>query len=332
MKKQILILVFLVLATFASITKSYGQNELTPSPGTDYTYGVTLSGGLTGPTYLWYVTQNVDVKNGFKEPAGGTYFSMISADMTSTSVKLNWKPAAATKTFYLVIYVTGVNTASGTTCSAQNMKVYEIKPVNRFVLTPTLANADGSVNTKNQICAPDISSALVTAATSKVAILYGTTTLYYKIHAEGMDGNWKPSIQLSALGGSLQEYTSVKWADFTGTTVNALAPFSGTALSTVTSGTGMIHSGNVPVTVGGKDYLVEITIDNQGFENLLGQTITLGIDGFLAPDYITTSDVLSTSDSSIQTPFQKTAVYTILPRPTVAESVPATVPFITKVP
>lgn len=336
MKKQILFLVFLVVAVFAGVTNSYGVNELTPSPGTDYTYGVTVTGGLTSPTYLWYVTQAVDVKGGLQETAGGTYFDLVSADMTSTTVELNWKPAAASKTFYLVVYVTGENTASGVTCTAQNMKVYEIKPVNRFVLTATLANSDGSDNTKNQICAPDISTALVTASTptptaASVAIKYGTTVLYYKVHAEGMDGNWKPSIQIvaSPVFGNSQSVTSVKWADFTGATVNALGAFTGTAVSTVTSATGMVHTGNVPVEVTGTDYLVEITIDNQGFENLLGQTITLGIDGFLPTDYLTVSDVLSLTDATIQTPFQKNAVYTVLPRPTLTETVTS---FITKNP
>jgi len=323
MKKQILLFVLFVVATFASVSKSYGQSEISPTPGVEYTYGVTLSGVTTNPTYSWYVVDGTTAPNLLTAPqltAAEGYFAVTGAANTST-YKLTWTAAAAGKTFYVVVKATADGTANGAACTVENLRTYEVKPVNRFVLTASLSKADGAANTASEVCAPSISSATIVAGTpNTVKILYGKTTLYFKIKAEGMVGTWRPSLKLPALGGNGQVYESVKWTP--ASTINFVNfPTTGT-LSDLTAANGLIANTDVPVTVAGSEYLVEVVIDNQGYETLTAQDIVLAVDGYL-PSAYTASDATDLTGTTAAAPFAKTATYSIKPRPTLTETVPA---------
>lgn len=325
MKKQILILAFLIVAVFAGVNKSYGQGtEISPTPGVEYTYGVTLSVVTSNPTYSWYVvdgtTPPTNLLTATQLAVGDGFFTVNGAANTST-YKLTWTAAAAAKTFYVVIKTTAEGTANGSPCTVENLRTYEVKPVNRFVLTPSLALANGNANTAAEICAPAISSATITIGTpNTVSILYGKTTLYYKIKAEGMLGSWRPSLKLPALGGNGQVYESVKWTP-TSTIAFVNFPTAGT-LADLTTANGLVANTDFPVAVAGTDYLVEVVIDNQGYETLGNQIIDLSVDGYLPTAY-SVSDAKSLLDPTPATPFEKTISYTVKPRPTLTQTVPA---------
>ena len=107
----------------------------------EYSYGVTLAGATTTPTYLWYATEDVNLMTG-THTAINTYFNLgptagstydVVAGGTAT-INLVWLPAALGKTIYLVVHATAEGIANGQPCTVENTKVYEIKPVNTFLL------------------------------------------------------------------------------------------------------------------------------------------------------------------------------------------------------
>jgi len=95
--------------------------------------------------------------------------------------------------------------------------------------------------------------------------------------------------------------------------------FTSTADATVTDATA------------GTPIVVRVVIDNRNFETLADQIIKLGVDGWLPTGY-TISDIKSISDCTDEVPFGKNADFMIQKRPTVAPTVPATTPLITKAP
>ena len=333
MKKQILILVFLLVAIFASVNKSYGQNELVPTPAVEYTYGVTIS-GVTTPatdTYNWYITQDLNLLDRTKDAASAAFYT-VAGGTNSSTIKVTWLNTAAGKTFYLVAKVTAQGVSNTVACTVENYKSYEIRVTNRFVLTASLAKADGTDNALAELCAPDVSGALVTARSGStppsVAYSYGVTTLYYKIKAEGMLGVWQPAIKLDLLPAmaNSQLITSVEWATYdplASTPLGIFGAFPITAPATIATfaTTGNVSTGSdVAVTLAGSYYIAKVTITNNGYETLANQTITLSIDGLIGTDHVL-SDAISLTDPTTATAFLKNAVYTVKPRPTVTETI-----------
>lgn len=333
MKKQILILALFVMAMFVGVTNSYGQpTELNPSPGVEYTYGVTIpTGSNTSPVYLWHITESTDLIGGTPTVVGDGYYT-VNGGYASSDIKLTWTANATGKVFYLVVLYTQDGVANGQACTVQNMRSFEIKPLNTLELTVTLAKSDGTDNTSNpEICPTDISTANVTPSVgvtpASVSYVYGQTILYYNINAKGMAGKWQPKVRIPALGGNGQSYTDVSWA------VNSASPtfttMSGFSAGGATQDLGL--AADVDVTVAGSDYLVKVTINNAGFETTgANQSIQLSADGFLPTAY-STSDIIGGGNFNPAAAFAKSATYTILQRPDVATS-NVLVPFITKTP
>jgi hypothetical protein len=325
MKKQILLLVFIVLAVFANVNKSYGQvctpSRNNPAPGVAYDYEVTASGttGGTSPTYVWYVTQGVNLLTAPQIAAGSDY--VINSGAGTSKINITWTSAALANgnPYYLVVKYTETSTAG---CTVENIKVYNIKPINTFLLAVVGSDATGDA-TKANTCPPAIDGAVVTpGATPSVAYTYGQTTIYYKVTASGIVGTYTPSISLPALGSLGQNYNSADWSSDGGTTWNSFGLTDGDLdggnfTSTVTT---------APATVAGANIIVRVKIDNVNFESLSSQPITMGVDGVLPGG---NNDIKSTSDCTDEVPFGKTGTHTIVPRPTITDTLPA---FITKNP
>lgn len=338
MKKQILLLVFIVLATFANINKSYGQctgTPLTPAPGIVYDYGVTITGTNTAPTFLWYATTDVNLLTGTKLTTADAYFTVDGTGSAynnttggTNNLKLVWLPKAIGTTFYLAVKYTETSTPG---CTVENIKVFEIKPINTFLLAITGSTAAGA-NAQVANCAPAVTGALVTAGGPSVKYTYGTNTIYYKITASGILGAWQPKVRIPALNIALnQAYASAEWSSDNGTTWTAMTGFTAGG---ATQDLGLSTDANVGV-VTGTSYLVKLVIDNQDFETLADQVLNVKVDGFLPTAY-TVSDVNGGAgpvpDPCAQAPaFDKNADYTITHRPTVTPAV-GTTPLITKAP
>jgi hypothetical protein len=342
MKKQILILALFVLASFASVTNSYGQaSAIAPAPGVPYDYDVSVTGasGASSPLYTFWVTKSNNLLTGAVETPGvdfivnsGATYNIAGAPAT---INITWTIASVLSAtpFYLVVKYT--ETLNG--CTTQNEKVWQIKPVNSFVLAIVPSTATGATIAAVDAhqCVADIIGAvvtpdIVTPANARVAYTYDKNTLYFKATASGMIGSWRPDLQLAAnvAGADNQVYTSAQWTtDMTGAT--GWKTFTGAAGQTP-GAAAEFPSANAdlaPVTVAGSDILIRVVVDNVNFETLSDQAITAGIDGFLAPA-LTQSDAISLSNSALEAAYGKTAVYTILKRPT-ETGTPA---FITKAP
>lgn len=337
MKKQIFILVVFVLAAFANVTKSYGQctpGPLTPGPGVVYPYTVTVSGVTNNATYLWYVTQDVNLLDATKiEANDNTYFKVDASESAyntttggKSTIKLSWTSGAIGKTFYLVEKTTAEGTSNGTTCTVENLKVYEIKPINTFLLAVVGSDITGDA-TKSETCVANVTGATVSG--SDVTYTYGQNTIYYKVTASGILGEWRPSIQLPALAGASegQNYESADWAS-DGSTWHTFGLVAGDK-----DGGDFSSTDNASVTdaSAGSSIIVRIVINNVNYETLADQAVEMAIDGYL-PSAYSTSDVVSSANCTEDTAFNKKGTSTIKPRPTIAPDTTNTGAFMNQLP
>ncbi|MCX6279409.1 MAG: hypothetical protein NT004_15130 [Bacteroidetes bacterium] len=333
MKKQLLLIV--LLAFFAGITNVNAQcasDGFHPSAGQPYNYVVQIdpAGGYLGSgVYDWYVTQDPNLLNAAAiilatntfftvNPSFSTYHSTTG---TTNTLGLAWTSAAVSSVnpFYLVLKYreSNPNATEPGGCSAENIRVWQINPINTFLLAVTGAYETGNPFASATQCASALSGATVNpGATPTVTYLYGVNTLYYTITASGYTGNWIPQVQLPALNGLGQNYAAVEWTSdliggtgyvaFTGAAGNSAGgAFTSPSPATITN----------PTT--GTPILIRVQVANVSYETLANQAITLGADGTTSagsPDIIGGTGTNACDPENI---FGKTAIYTILARPTV---------------
>lgn len=334
MKKQLLLL---VLAVFAGYSSLFGQTcadgPLSPAAGTPYNYAATVSGAGydgTGP-FTWYVTKDVDLINGAVVPnsggeiiasGAGAYNAPIGGANTIT---IEWTSQAIANNvpYYLVIKYSQTNAGTTPSCSAMNMKVWAIQPINKFLLA--VNSFAGAIGMDGVYCSADVSSAIVTpGASPTVAYVYGVNNLYAEITASKYAGEWTPSFKITGLD-AIQTIASVNWdTDPAGTFANT------TTLGA--PGEYVSNSNAIAAYDGSLKIYVRVTVDNNSFENLAGETVNVAVDGIIP---VTTGsplpDVISDTDCAPEAIFGKNTNLTVNPRPTVTPD-PATGNFIPKNP
>ena len=155
MKKQILVL---IVSIFALSLTSFGQvnpnvkvseapscvaDATSPAAGVLYNYkvDVAVTAAFLGTgKYDWYVTQNTDLLNPgaiittFTDfVATGSYHGVAN---NASTIGITWSAASLANglPYYLVVKYSEL---SGT-CTAENMRVYRILPINTFILSPFL--------------------------------------------------------------------------------------------------------------------------------------------------------------------------------------------------
>ncbi|MEI6885421.1 MAG: hypothetical protein WCO02_13100 [Bacteroidota bacterium] len=328
MKKQFLLLTLLVIS---GLSAAYGQpnctqGPLAPAAGNPYTYTVTVNNppfnGTTGQ-YTWYVTTNVDLlnatgivpNNGGEIIATGTYNAPAAGQNTIT---ITWTSQAIvnglTNPYYLVIKFAGSNSG---VCDAMNMKVWEVKPINKFLLAVNVFNGT------DKYCAAPVSSATVTpGATPTVNYQYGVNTLYARVTPKNYTGNWTPSFKIDGLD-AVQTLSSVTWSTDSLFTTSHTTTISGTTATSTDP--------HVSAFDGSAKLYLKIDVDNHHFETLADLSITIGVDGVINVGATTLNDVISETDCNNEVPFGKSLPVIIKARPTVTPD-PATGPFITKNP
>ena len=336
MKKQILILVLTVLGLFANLASALAQNctdgPLAPVAGHAYSYSATIAGaGYDGTgTYTWYVTSKPDLFDATGKIAnnageiiatgGGAYNSGISG-AAAKDLTIKWTSQAIlnglTSPYYLVVQYSQNNG----TCTAMNLKVWQIQPINKFLLA--INTFSGTIGQDGVYCAADVTSAIVTPGTTPtVAYIYGVNTLYAEITASNYDGDWTPAFNIQNLNGA-QTIASVSWATDQAFTTPHTTNVVGN-VATSTDKTTAAYDGSNKI-------YVKMVINNNSFENLAGQTnLTIGVDGTITAGSSTLNDVVSATDCSDEAAFGKTVVETIKNRPTISDT--ATPSFITKNP
>ena len=282
MKTQLLIPTFLVLATFANVTNSYGQlcdNALRPLAGKKYTYSVSVN--PTGGTYDWFVTSNPNVSaagiaiasgsaGGDILEAGTGYNTPLSTvasiDITWTSKAVAAANATPTPTkYYLVVKYK-------TDCS-NNIKPWRIIPFNLFQIAVENVNSTGAAYA--DLCRADYVDALI-GADDKVTYDYGENAFYLKVTANNFTVSWTPKVDIGALTGSItapQTIKSIEWSlntTFTGTSNFDL----GTGVATV-----VVPDKNADdVTTGTDEYVyIKIVIKDAGFEGIAAQSLAFNL-------------------------------------------------------
>jgi len=329
MKKQV---IFTVLALFAGLTTAVSQTctpgPLSPSAGTPYTYKVLIGNppynGATGD-FTWYVTTNVDLLNatgvlpspGTEIIASGVYNAPATGQDT---IQITWTAQAIvngmTNPYYLVVKFAGNNG----TCDAMNLKVWEVTPINTFLLA---INSMGGAGNDGTYCAADVSSAIVTpGASPTVAYEYGTNILYARVNASNYAGEWKPSFRIDGLD-AVQTLASVTWATDSLFTVEHTTTLAGNVATSTDLATAA-YDGSLPI-------YVKFEVDNNYFETLADLPITLAVDGIIEVGATTLDDVISETDCNPEVVFGKFVDQTIMARPTMTPD-PATGSFIVKNP
>lgn len=334
MKKQLFFV--LVLAIFAGINTVNAQNctpsALAPVAGVAYDYTATISGsGYTqaAGAFTWYVTTNPDLlsSSGVVGPTDGIIIASGAGAYNSpiigaNGITIEWTSQAilnaATTPYYLVIKYAQANSTATPSCDAMNVSVWEIKPINKFLLA--VASFTGTVGQSGVYCAANVTGAVVTPGTTPtVQYTYGSNTLYAKVTASNYVGAWTPSFQISGLAGD-QAVTSVSWdSDSLGTYAKTTTLASGVYTS----------SENATAAYDGSTKLyVKVVVANNNYSTTSDETITIAVDGII-PATTPLNDVISASNCNPETAFGKSVNQTIKARPIIN---PGTGSFITKNP
>lgn len=316
MKKQLILTTVFLLFTLLSFSQheipTCTADAFSPAIGVGYNYSVSISGDTYAGsgTYKWYVTQGLDLIN--STPLNNNVVFVASGDgayntdkngSTANTITITWSSAALASTdpYYLVVIYSEANSASTATpdCSSNNIKVYKIVPKNAFYLMVD--------NITTDVCPAPVAGAVI-QGNGTVTYDYGKNTLQFTITAGGYLGNWDGQVKITGLLGN-QSIESVKWAatragstgDLTLNGANYEGP-----LPSFTNASG--DSETITITV---------VINNNQFEHLTAQTLTLAVDGSYSSGlYKDLSNV--NGNCTPESDFADAITQTILARPNVA--------------
>ncbi|NEW84406.1 MAG: hypothetical protein GZ094_18850 [Mariniphaga sp.] len=349
MKKQIFILVILVVAVFANVTNSFGQmtngsgpqaltcstGPLAPLAGVPYNYAATVL-PATGDFQWWatkdfnfistgvnnFATNGLGVGTGLK--AASINYGVKGGATNAANVSITWPSATLVATTVgSPTFVVVQNDAISPNC-ANNLKVYQIFPKNGF--TVDIKNMDQSkvtqpYSTAYSFCASNIASATYVVGTGIVTD-YGISVLYFEVVAANFTDGYTPSFKVTGLA-SGQTVTSLQLS-----VSNTFAP----TIPTVKTGieykpvAALTIDPAVTNTGFGVSVYVKLTIANGTHENTVvaGDNISLAVDGI---NNAGQSAVLNTN-CDLPSAYSDVATQTINPRPAVT-AVAATGTFVT---
>ncbi len=330
MKKRILQSTFFLLAIMAGITSVFGQaihhsapespvscttDALHPIPGVPYDYSVTTD--PAGGTFTWWATTNTDfITSGVLNNTGAlttpdvtpTTAGDYNMPTSSSSIQLTWSTdvlAAASGTSPTPTFVAVYYEAPAGSC-ADNLKVYQIEPVNAFIVDiKNLENktlAPLAYSTSDSQCFDEVQSA--TWSSTGMQYDYGTNTLYFEVVAANFTEEWTPTFQITGLDAA--QTASIEW-DYDTTFGNAVSVTSGTTSSTAVAT-------NVTDTSNGVSIFVKVTVDHDVFEGIADENITLAVTG---TNKAGQSDVLATDCTTSAAFSDNEATQTLTRRPEV---------------
>lgn len=238
MKKLLFLSIFALFALASA--NVYGQAAgLTPQAGATHTYwvnsdGTTQSSGI-GSTYTWEV-----LRTGGGAAADADYdFVTASTGLNQFSVQIKWlSPAVADGAPYFLVL-----TETNATCS--NKKVVQIDPENEFAVV--IQNVDAALadlGAAKEWCAPDITLNL---ADANIVYNYGTTTLYYRVDAQGLASDWSFDYDFTQLGKDANSTVTAFW---------------GVDVASATTPLDYTAGGSINVTGGAQDIIIKVVIVN----------------------------------------------------------------------
>ena len=334
MKKQLFILVIVLFSTssFGQMIKgsdpqplSCTPGPLTPMAGVPYDYSATVV--PANGNFTWWATKNFDFINttggvttnnlstrlnvGAELIAASANYGIAGGPTNASTVNITWGDAVLAGTTDIApTFVVVQNDATGTNC-ANNLKVYQIKPINGF--TVDIKNMDQTkvplnYSTPYSFCVSNIAGARYSGGA--IVTDYGTNVMYFEVVAANFTGGYTPSFQVTGLQ--------------SGQSITALELYTDAAMATpaiATTLTAGIYSTASPVnldpsvtnTTTGVSLYVKLTIANGTYETLTDQLIMLAVNGTNAAGG---KDVVNT-DCAVQTDFEDTSTQTLTARPTI---------------
>ena len=313
MKKQIFILVFLFLAAFANVSKSYGQalpgsiprplvcdnDALHPIAGKEYTYAVSTTPG--SGTYVWWATQDPDFistnASGVTSTNISKMLTVAGKDLVSTSgnyggvttaddnVKIKWSTSILAGTSYQgtapapkkPTFVAVLYTPPAASGCANNLKVYELDPRNGFTVDIlNLDAAKASIGIGTAVYDQAVSQCFANITSAKYTA--GKMDYVYgtnTMYFEVVAANFIGSWTptFKLTGLDTKQAAVIEW-DYT-------KAFAAATTVACTSGTASptAVSTTEANTFAGISIYVRVTISNNSFEGLADATIRLAVDG-----------------------------------------------------
>lgn len=276
MKKLVLLFAAALLVAFSSNVFAQGSGKA-PQIGSNHQYWVNgdfgAPSGHATSTYTWWVSTNAgDLTIAAPETdftvvtaSGGAAYN--TAGESANGMELIWKPAAAGKTYYLVVE------ENDGTCT--NIKAEIIVPVNAFDVTFAAIDASNANADNPSRCAPDIA---LTSDGTTITYNYGSDEYLYKINSAGLYSEWTFNFGFTNSVGSATptiEYST------DGTNFTTEAATSGSKTVTPSSGSATVY--------------FRVSLDNStAEEGLSGQTMALTLtnisDGTNAPAHVYQAD------------------------------------------
>ncbi len=353
MKKQILFLSFLVLASFAGMKDVFGQavtwsapqtfsctnDALHPIAGKPYTYAASVNDPTgAGEWRFWATTDNDFIADNAGTPVfntgtaltvGANQLVAASADYnieigtsganTDGIIELTWSSTILSNTVYqttptfVVAYY--INAAGCT----DNIKVWELDPKNGFivdVIAMNPADLPGSINdygTTPQTCVDEVESAQYVVGTG-MQYNYGDNHLYFEFVAANFTGHWIP--EFAVTGANAVQTLSYEYTYATPDTWGTTPP----TWSPLVSGTTQIApAATVTDMTAGVSVFVRVTVDHANYENTAGQTLTMTLDGVNADgDYDVRNEDCTLPDP-LAADGADIATSIITPRPTITD-------------
>lgn len=344
MKKQILIL---MVALIASVTVAWGQgavhvsnpdatscvsDALHPVAGKPYAYQANVN--PAGGDFYWWATTDPNFINGAGNTNSATKLT-TPIQLLSTSpnygvttnagniVTITWSDAILSATKYQVTptFVAVHYDAPAAGC-ADNIKVFELDPINQF--TVDIKNLNSTFLTQTygttvSSCSADVASATYTA--TKMVYDYGVNYLYYEVVASNFSAEWKPTFAVTAKGAT--QSTTIEWTyqDLTTTPPTGATVWNAATASVTT---------NVADTSTGVSIFVRVTVQNNNYENNAtahpaGTDITLAVDG---QNSVGTWDIVNSAVACTQAvgaDQNDKATQVLLPRPEIPFAAPTTI-------
>lgn len=363
MKKQILLLVFFVLASVAGITSSFGQalpgtapvplagctdDALHPMPGKSYTYDVLG----TGNAFTWWATKDpnfikldastppVPVNNlatklivttGQLEAAGTNYGAVADP---STSVDITWSPQILAKTALTTVGTKSptfvvVQAEDAATCT-NNLKVYQLDPVIAFtvdILNVNQLKVPTSYGTNVQTCFSKVAGATYNETSGTVDYDYGTNVLYYEVVAANFTDFWTASFKVGGLQTgqtALIEWTYDKALPDGATGYTALPLVTGNGSTQDVSATAQVEVDDATTTTtAGVSIYLRVTVNNGKYEGIALTPISVLVNGEDAEGN-EDKDNATCLVPAAGSNFEDSASQDLTPRPTITTNTTAT--------
>ncbi len=255
-----------------------GDDALNPIAGKPYDYVVTTTAAAGSPV-KWWATQETSFLN-TDGTVNLTNVLYQNADTetydgsTDPSFSVTWTTAQLAATEY---DVTPTFVATMITDCSNNLKVYQINPVNGFTVDIKPAPSDFAASTYTDALTQCFASvASVKWTTTGMEYDYGKNTLYYEVVAANFTSEWTPTFQIDGL--QTGQSAELKWSYVTnidGNTEETIALAEGTSKVA----TKAVAVDATTSTTNGVSIYVAVTVSHTTYEGLGDTPITLSVTG-----------------------------------------------------